>query len=388
MSKPVLRIGGEGSQKTTVDFSHLEKNPNYKPEEGAGDDAAAAEAAAEAQAAAEAAAQEDKTAQEIANEQAAQAQAAAQAALNDNQSQEQTFSEELMFQTLSEQLGREVKSYEDLIQKPVEVDPRVKELNEWSKRTGRPMEDYFKLQKDYSQVSDEQIAREYLRAKYPNFNEAELSYKMSTMLPDEDDLENDKIRKSMEMKMFTGEARKYFDSMKQELSQPIANLMTDEAKHKVDYYDQIKAQIDQNNQASKSYYDGLVQASSMSDKLKLSLGGDVSIDYSIAEADRKGIADYINNVPHWKNQDGSWNHEAVVKDAYKIKNFDQIMQEVYKQGLNAGQSETIRTQNNITLDSQTSAASQTDKPSTGGLKIEGGLEKALGLSRGLRIGIK
>ena len=80
---------------------------------------------------------------------------------------------------------------------------------------------------------------------------------------------------------------------------------------------------------------------------------------------------YIVKPPWWvnkqqlialkgKNEKGEWNHQAVVNDAYKIKFFDQIMQEVYKQGKNSGQSDTIKNQNNITLDSQTSAAAQSN----------------------------
>ena len=382
MSKPVMRFGGgDSGQKTNVDFSHLENNPNYKPEEGGGDDAAAQAAAeAEAQAqAAQAAAQDQRTAQEIADEQAAQAQAAAQAALNNNQGNGDKpveFSEELLFSTLSEKLGKEIKSYDDLVNKPVEIDPRVKELNDWSRETGRPMEDYFKLQKDYSQVSDEDVAREYLRAKYPTFTEQELAYKMQTMLPDEDDLDEDKIKKGMEMKIFTGEAREYFKSVQKELSTPVNNLMTDEVKEKVSYYDQIKAQIDNQAQASKDYFNGLREASTTTDKLKLSLGEDLSIDFNVAEDKRKGIPEFINDMPHWKKEDGSWNHQEVVKDAYKIKFFDELIKLAYEQGINSGQSQTIKNQNNITLDSQQSAASQ---QSTGTKKpVIEGLDKILG----------
>lgn len=381
MSKPVMRFGGS-EQKTTVDFSHLESNPNYKPEEGAGDEVAAqAQAAAEAEAQAQAAVQSEaqKTPQELADEQAAQAQAAAQTALNtnqdvDNQSQ---LSEELLFSTLSEKLGREVKSYEDLIQEPMEIDPRVKELNEWSRQTGRPMEDYFKVQKDYSQVSDEDVAREYLRTKYPTFTDEELAYKMQTMLPDEDDLDEDKIKKGMEMKIFTGEARQYFQSVQKELSKPVDNLMTDEVKEKVSYYDQIKAQIDGQAQASQDYFNGLRQASSATDKLKLNLGEGLDIDFNVAEDKRKNIPEFINDMPHWKKQDGSWNHEAVVQDAYKIKFFDELIKLAYEQGMNSGQSQTIKGQNNITLDAQKSAASQTQDTGAKKPVIEG-IDKILG----------
>lgn len=369
MTKPIMRFGeGEKGQKTVVDFSHLESNPNYKPE---GNEEAAAQAAAETEAKAQAdaeearvaaEAQENRTPQEIAQEQAAQAQAAAQAALEGKPDTTTQFelTEDILFNALSEKLGKEIKSYDDLQTKPVEIDPRVKEMSEWAKDTGRPIEDFFKFQKDYEGVEDKVIAREYLQLKYPTFTEQEIAFKMQSMLPSEDDLEDDLMRKNIELKTFASEGRGHLNSLRKELGTPVANLMTDEVKEKVSYYDQIKSQIDAGKAQEKAYIEGLANAASASGKVKLNLAKDLAIDYSITEDERKSIPEFINSMPHWKNEDGSWNHESVVQDAYKIKHFEKLVQLAYEQGINAGTSDIVKKQNNITLGTQTGKGSIQD----------------------------
>lgn len=365
MSGLKLRFGGDSSETPKLDFSHLENNPNYKPEDTPIDEPT-----------------DDEPTDEPVDTPSETADVPADQPVDtppvdepvdtppaDEPVQPQ-ITDELIFSALSEKLGREVKSYEDLTQaKAEELNPQLKEINDWSKRTGRPIEDFFKFQEDFSKVSDEEIARRFLQEKYPMFNEAEIAYKMQSMLPSDDDLEEDTLRKNMELKMFASEGRTHFDSLRQELNTPANNFMTDEVKQKVQAFDQFQKQLQGQQQAQKSYYEGLVQASGMSDKVKLKLSDELSIDYNVSEEDRKSIPEFINEMPHWKNPDGSWNHQAVVNDALKIKNFPEMLKLAYEQGVNSGKSDILKTENNITLDSPANPS-----PKDGGKKkmtIEG-----------------
>lgn len=351
-----MRFGGDSPQEPKLDFSHLESNPNYKPEDEPS--ATPTEATIDEPV--------EQPSSEIADVDPTNEPIEQPTGKPTGQSTEQPSDEpvqpeltnDILFQTLSEQLGREIKSLDDLTSSQEELNPQLKEINDWSKKNGRPIEDFFKFQKDYSQVSDEDIAREFLQEKYPMFNEQEIAYKMQSMVQSEDDLEEDTLRKNMELKMFASEGRNHFNSLKQELNTPANNFMSDEVKQKVQAFDQFQEQISGQQEAQKSYYEGLVNASSMSDKVKLNISEELSLDYNISEGDRKSIPEFINNMPHWKQEDGSWNHEAVVQDAYKIKYFNQIVKLAYEQGISSGTSDTIKQQNNITLDSPSGANSQ------------------------------
>ena len=56
-------------------------------------------------------------------------------------------SEELILKRLSEKLGREVKSFDELTESknPLDKDPYLKGLADWREKTGRPIEDWIKL---------------------------------------------------------------------------------------------------------------------------------------------------------------------------------------------------------------------------------------------------
>ena len=89
--------------------------------------------------------------------------------------------EQDLFKALSEKLGKEVTSFEQLKQEPVQVenplesDPVLKSLYEFRKTTGRPVEDFLKYNKDYSKVSDLEVVREYLTNEFPDLTNEEIS---------------------------------------------------------------------------------------------------------------------------------------------------------------------------------------------------------------------
>lgn len=364
-----MRFGGNTQGGSNHDFSHLETNPNYKQGEGEEGVATNEESTNEPSESAGEVVNEN-----ISNETAETVTETITESNNEpvtettneavNETDDFKLTDELLFKTLSEQLGRQINSLDDLQQKSEELNPHLKEINEWSKKTGRPIEDFFKYQKNYDDVSDMDIAREFLQLKYPMFDEKELEYKMKSMLPSEDDLEEDSIQKNIELKMFASEARNHFNSLKQELSEVSPNSLTDEIKYKVESFDKIQEDYKHQQSAQKSYYEGLVNASTASDKVKLNLSDDFSVDFKINENDRKSIPDFINSMPHWKQENGEWNHEAVVQDAYKIKYFDNLIKLAYEQGFNSGQSDVVKQQNNITLDNTNNSNSTQDTGKT------------------------
>ena len=87
--------------------------------------------------------------------------------------------------------------------------------------------------------------------------------------------------------------------------------------------------------------------------LKLNLSDDLSIDFKVSEQERKDVVDTIESMPHWRNEDGSWNHQAVVEDGVKIKYHDKIVKLAYEQGINAGKEALLKETKNNTLGNQT-----------------------------------
>ena len=73
-------------------------------------------------------------------------------------------------------------------------------------------------------------------------------------------------------------------------------------------------------------------------------------------------------MPHWKKEDGSWNHESIVKDAVVIKHYKEMLALAFEQGLNSGKDDVIKQANNITLAQPSPMSTGLDSK---GIEVEG-----------------
>jgi hypothetical protein len=257
--------------------------------------------------------------------------------------------EERILETLSEKLGREIKSFDDLTPEPVEIDPQVKAIDEWRKKTGRPIEDFFKFQKDYNDVSDLDVAREFLQIEYPTLSTEEVNLELQKFQASEDDLEDDVARKNLELKKYATKGRQTLESFKAELGEPSANMLPPEIQEQLNFAKDVQSQIDSNKKSQEEYFSQIQSISNSTESMKLNLSEDLSINFNIDEAGRKELPNFINDMPHWRNDDGSWNHKAVIEDGVKIKYFDKMLQLAYEQGQNSGKDTVIKDAKNSTL---------------------------------------
>ena len=95
---------------------------------------------------------------------------------------EEVSDDEVVLQYLSEKLGRDLSSFDDLNTPGAETESsdfaseQLRVINDYVKNTGRTVQDYLNTQSvDLSDVSDDAVIKEYLRVENPNLTEAELN---------------------------------------------------------------------------------------------------------------------------------------------------------------------------------------------------------------------
>jgi hypothetical protein len=261
--------------------------------------------------------------------------------------------EETALRYLSEQLGVEL-SLEDLTreaQDPFENDPDLKALAEWREKTGRPISDWAKFQKDYSAMSDEALAREYLRYQYDDFTMDEIELEMQKYLPNEMDDESEARLRALQLKKFARDGRKELDSLRMELESPVRASLSQEQQQKIEAYDSFAEQQQAQQEAAKRNEAIFDQGIQDFDTLKLNLDKGFNIDFKPSMEAKQSVKDFMK-MPHWYNSDGSLNADAVVADSFFLQNKEAIIQEVYKQGLSKGIAEIEKKTNNIQLDAR------------------------------------
>lgn len=153
-------------------------------------------------------------------------------------------SEDKIFPYLSEKLGVEVKSWDDLKKEKEVVKEVVKEiplsyandeiagLDKYVRETGRGLNDYIKLQKDWGTVPDEKIVEEYLRTEHPEYTDEEIAEMASLTfgkIPlNEEEMDEEKIsdikrenrKRELALKSYVAKARSFFESEKEKFKTP------------------------------------------------------------------------------------------------------------------------------------------------------------------------
>ena len=286
----------------------------------------------------------------------------------------QEIDESSILKYLSEKQGKEIGSIDELFKEPqgspLESNPQLKALAEWSDKTGRPLEDWVNFTKDYDSMSDMDIARENLLLTYPNLTESEVKLELDNFIADEDfDSEVDMAKKSLELKKFSTDGRKKLNDMKLTFGKPVegSKNLTTEQEEAINLATDYKNQYATLKQEQESYTNSIKSSLQEMQSIPLKLSDDLTIQYNLTDEDRRAVPDMIQNAPHWKNEDGSWNHSAVSRDAAMIKNMPTILDLAFKQGMALGLEEANKAEGNITLDSRPSI----DNPDKTDIVVEG-----------------
>ena len=262
-------------------------------------------------------------------------------------------SDDVILSKLSETLGRKIESYEDLKPKEIAVDEELKQLIEWKEKTGLSLTQFADYNKDFSKMSDLAVAREILSQKYPTFSKEQLDFELESLVYDEDiDDDRDKMRKSIELTKLATDGRQKLESMKLELKSVQAEGLTAEQQEAINYANQRKEAEAQGLSTQQAYEGNLNLAAQNLDTISLNLEEGVVINHKVDDGVKNGLKDYILNVPHWFNEDGTPNPANIASDGYRIQNFDKLLKIAYEQGKAVQKDGDIRGDSNIQLDAQ------------------------------------
>jgi hypothetical protein len=285
---------------------------------------------------------------------------------------------------LSEKLGREV-SLEDFTKEPstnpLDSDPYMKEIYDWRTKTGMPIEDFIKFQRDFKDVADLEIAREFLQLEYPNSTSDEINIELRRFTTSEDDLEEEVAQKNWELKKYATKGRSELDKLKSSLGEPNTSALPAEIQEKISFADKFKSQTTSNIKLQEDYDKAIKDTALSVEKMSLNLDGESSIDFLVSEESRKSIPDTISQMSHWRNEDGSWNHKAVVEDGLRLTNFDAMIKLAYEQGVSSGKDGIIRETKNVNLNDTGSSAQPTrsfDRPVYEDESVKQGLKVRFG----------
>jgi hypothetical protein len=257
----------------------------------------------------------------------------------------------------AEEVVEEVAVEKSTIELPENVEKLVEFINE----TGGTVEDYVRLNQDYSQMDNLTALEEYYKITKPHLDAEERQFLMNeTFSYDEDvDDEKDIRRKKIALKEQVAEAKAYLDRQKSKYYEEIkaGSKLTKEQQKAIDFFNRYNKESESARQTQERNQNVFNKKTSslFSDKFK---GfeynvGEKKFRFNVKNVDsvKETQSDIGNFIKKFLNKEGSMEDAAGYhKGLYTAMNADAIAQHFYEQGKADALKSSVEKSKNINMD--------------------------------------
>jgi hypothetical protein len=254
--------------------------------------------------------------------------------------------EAAVFTYLSERLGTDINSFEDLGQSNV-YDERVQAIADFVAETGRKPEDWFTYQSmNPTEMDDITAVQVQMSQQYPNlsFNEINMlvgnKYKLDPSIYDEKDIQ----MSMLQLKIDAEDARSDIETIRETYAAPEMGEANDDGS----FY------IDENWMQDMQMETAAIEA------LEFDLGGEKTFSFALDDNLKRNLINRNANIDTFFDgyvaQDGSWDYDKLNSHLAVIDNIDSIVASAYRQGLGDGQKAVVGNAANISMDTTPSSS--------------------------------
>ena len=279
--------------------------------------------------------------------------------------------EEAVFSFLSERLGRDVKTLDDLSQPEAqpELDERIAVIADFVNKTGRDPMDWFKYQSvNPSEMDDMTAIATHMRTQYPDLSDKEINVLMKNKYTVDPDLhdEGEVQMGQIQMKLDAKAARDAISEMRDGYQMPA----------------QEQAGGD-DNFINEEWISSMKATVNDLEGLQFDLGNDNNFKFGFQENYKQSLIDKNARLDEffdpYVDTNGNWDYELLSSHRALIDNIDTIAKEIYKKGLGDGQRNLVTQAANI---STTQPNQQGVQQNTNPLTEQ--LREALAADRGMK----
>ena len=244
-----------------------------------------------------------------------------------------------VFSYLSEKLGSELSSIEDLQQmfqpQQAPIDERVQAIAEFVSQTGRGPEDWFRFQAlNPSEMDDMTAMKVSYGTQYPDLSNEEVDMLINSKYKlDEDLYSEEEVKLSqLQLKIDANSARQGISRVRSQFAAPVQQQ------------EQVQSPIDEN------WINQMRQETEALEALTFELG-DSEFEFGIDDNYRNQLIDRNQNLEgyfdQYVDQDGNWDHDKFNIHQALIDNIDSITKSIYQQGLSDGQRKVVNQAANV-----------------------------------------
>ena len=268
------------------------------------------------------------------------------------------------------------------VEKVVETKQRelpegVEKLISFMEETGGSLEDYAKLNADYSSFNEDQLLKEYYQSTKPHLDKEEVEFLIEDTFEYDEDLDEEKEikRKKVAKKEALSKAKKYLDGLKDKYYTELkaGSRLTKEQKEAVDFFNRYNKENEENAKIAEKQVSTFMNKTNnlFSEKFK---GfeyniGEKKFRFNVKNADaiKESQSDINNFIGKFLDEGGNMKDaKGYHKSLFTAMNADAIANHFYEQGKADALKTSIAKSKNVDM----SARSSSPETNINGLKVK------------------
>jgi len=248
----------------------------------------------------------------------------------------------------------------------------ITKLMDFMTDTGGDLNDYVKLNKDYSDMDNQTLLEEYYKQTKPHLNNEEIGFLMEdTFSFDEEvDEERDIRKKKIALKEQVASAKQHLDGLKSKYYEEIksGSKLTKEQSEAINFYNEQKAIAKQGEGITNDFVNKTNRFFGDQFKGFEYEVGDKKFRYNVQDVDkvRNNQIDIDNFIGKFLDKDGKMSNESEYhKSLYTAMNSDAIANHFYEQGKADAMKNSVATSKNVDM----TPRQELNEPQQGGPRV-------------------
>ena len=259
----------------------------------------------------------------------------------------------------------------------IDLPENVNKLLDFMKDTGGDINDYVRLNMDYSELDNHTLLREYYKTTKPHLDSEEVDFLMEDTFSFDEELDDEKDvrRKKLALKEQVADARNHLDGLKSKYYEDIkaGSKLTNEQQKAIDFFNRYNKESEAEQQALERSRSAFQQKTDnvFNDDFK---GfeynvGDKRFRFNVKDVNKvkESQSDINNFVKKFLNnenlmEDGAGYHKSM----FTAMNADAVAKHFYEQGKADALKESIAKSKNVSMDPRQSHSGEIQ---AGGIKV-------------------
>ena len=254
----------------------------------------------------------------------------------------------------------------------------VQKLVDFMNETGGDLEDYVKLNRDYSELDSQSLLVEYYRQTKPHLNAEEINFMMEDSFSFDEDLDDDKDirRKKLALKEQVAQAKNHLESVKSNYYEEIkyGSKLTQEQQKAIDFFNRYNEDSKESKKVAEDQHNTFVNKTN--DLFNKDFKG---FEYNVgekrfrfnvknAEGVKETQSDINNFIKKFLNKDNKMSDaKGYHKSLYTAMNPDAVAKHFYEQGKADALKNSVAKAKNVSMDPRQQHSGQIN---TGGMKFK------------------